>query len=50
MEVVFCQIVCRIIRMNVSDTCKLDETEGAYQSWSCSMEYSSFVYVYERHF
>ena len=37
------------VRMNVSDTRKLDQTKGARQSWSCSMEYSSFVYVYERH-
>ena len=36
-------------RMNVSDTRKLDQTKGARQSWSCSMEYSSFVYVNERH-
>ena len=34
------QIVRRIIRMNVSDTRKLDQTKGARQSWSCSMEYS----------
>ena len=33
--------------MNVSDTRKLDQMKGACQSWSCSMEYSSFVY--ERH-
>ena len=37
------------VRMNVSDTRKLDQTKGARQSWSCSMEYSSFVYVYECH-
>ena len=37
------------VRMNVSDTWKLDQTKGARQSWSCSMEYSSFVYVYEHH-
>ena len=44
------QVVLRqIVRMNVSDTRKLDQTKGARQSWSCSMEYSSFVYVYERH-
>ena len=35
--------------MNVSDTWKLYQTKGACQSWSCSMEYSSFVYVYECH-
>ena len=35
--------------MNVSDTRKLDQTKGAHQNWSCSMEYSSFVYVYECH-
>ena len=39
----------QIVRMNVSDTRKLDQTKGARQSWSCSMEYSSFVYVYEHH-
>ena len=35
--------------MNVSDTRKLDQTKRVRQSCSCSMEYFSFVYVYERH-
>ena len=48
-SIVLRQIVRRIIRMNVSDTRKLDQTNGACQSWSCSMEYFPFFYVYERH-
>ena len=34
--------------MNVLDTRKLDQTKGACQSLSCSMEYSSFVYIYRK--
>ena len=30
-------------------TLKLDQTKGARQSWSCSMEYSAIVYVYKHH-
>ena len=40
----------QIVWMNVSDTRKLDQTKGARQSWSCFMEYSPFVCVYECHF
>ena len=34
MQVVFCEIVRWIIRMNVSDTRKLDQTEGALVPWN----------------
>ena len=45
------QVVLRqIVWMNVSVTRKLDQTKGARQSWSCFMEYSPFVCVYECHF
>ena len=33
------------IQMNVLDIWKSDQTKGARQSWSCSMEYSSFIYT-----
>ena len=42
------QIIRQIIQIDVSDTRKLEQAKVARQSWSCSMEYSSFVYVYQR--
>ena len=50
MQVVLHQIVCQIIRMNVSDTQNSDQAKRACQSPSCSIEYSSFIYIYMRYF
>ena len=37
-----------------SDKCirysEIGLNQGARQSWTCSMEYSSFVYLYKRHY
>ena len=49
MQVVLRQIIHQTIQIDVSGTRKLEQAKVARQSWSCSMEYSSFVYVYERH-
>ena len=46
MQAALSRIVHWIIRMNISDTCKSDWTKGAHQSFFCSMEYSSFIYIY----
>ena len=41
----FSSVIRLIIRMNVSDTWKFDQTKGACQSWSCSINLCAQIHL-----